>query len=395
MRFTLRRGATPAPVQSQITTDDCDCSSGTIEVNDLTLVVQRRPRRPDHRWRHHCCRQARARLARQHCHGGCDRGTRWISKRTAAVTGGDINVTDRVEGHAQGAIVLGNITAGPGLPEGDNDFSVGIASKTSITVGDITAAGDVGFATLGDLTTGNISAGDLILAMVGGDMSFGSLTTASDGRVYLADASMFVTRRRRSATVRSAISIRRSSSPSPPSRPADRSRSTGAVTTGRFQAAAGTDLSINDVPTRRIRSNCLPAGCQFLRHRAAPRTSPSPRATSISRKARRLGVWGLPTTSPSTRSATGDRFSSAIVGDTVPEGAYHFDEHGDIAATNIVLNAVGELRMLGADFVIGDVHIDGTRRRRRGSQPCDRSTPTARSSSRARSISLTPGSATA
>ena len=41
----------------------------------VTWSPVRRSRSPHHRWRHHRCRQARALLRWQHCHGGCDRGT--------------------------------------------------------------------------------------------------------------------------------------------------------------------------------------------------------------------------------------------------------------------------------------------------------------------------------
>ena len=61
------------------------------------------------------------------------------------VTGGDIHAATRAEGDAQGAVVLGDITVGPGLPPA-GDFSVGIASGTSISVGNVQGADRVGFA---------------------------------------------------------------------------------------------------------------------------------------------------------------------------------------------------------------------------------------------------------
>jgi filamentous hemagglutinin family protein len=107
-----------------------------------------------------------------------------------SVTGGDIHVTTTAEGNADGAIVLGNIVAGPNVPVGTG-FSVGFSSGTSITVGNVTGAGHVGFATLGNLTTGNLTAGDLVMLLVGHDISTGAITTAGNGRVYIGDASMF------------------------------------------------------------------------------------------------------------------------------------------------------------------------------------------------------------
>ena len=79
----------------------------------------------------------------------------------------------------------GNITVtGPELVD---DFSVGIGSATSITVGNVSGTDRVGFATLGDLITGNITAGSLFLALVSGDVTVGSVTTAPSGQVYMAD----------------------------------------------------------------------------------------------------------------------------------------------------------------------------------------------------------------
>ena len=122
-------------------------------------------------------------------------------------------------------------------------FRSRLRSKTSITVGDVTAPGDVGFVSLGTLTTGDIVAGDLLIAMASGDMSFGSVTTNADGRVYLADSSMYFTGGGGGdgdfdPNIVLALT------------PVESSGSitfNGAVTTGRLQAAAGTTLSAGDI----------------------------------------------------------------------------------------------------------------------------------------------------
>ena len=146
--FSLRAWGDTDTGSVEITTDDCDCSSGTIEVNNLTLESSADLDVPtiggDIIVADKLELNSRGSIAMADVTAG-----RLDFEADGSVTGGDINVTDRVEGHAEGTIVLGNITAGPGLPEGDTDFSVGITSKTSITVGDVTAAGNVGFATLG------------------------------------------------------------------------------------------------------------------------------------------------------------------------------------------------------------------------------------------------------
>ena len=108
-----------------------------------------------------------------------------------AVTGGNINARNSALGDAVGAILLGNVTTTQASPI--DDFSVGFASATSITVGNVIGVDEVGFATVGNLVTGNITAGNLFMALVGGNITTGSITTAANGRVYLADDSMFIT----------------------------------------------------------------------------------------------------------------------------------------------------------------------------------------------------------
>ncbi|HET6535021.1 MAG TPA: hypothetical protein VFG41_02455, partial [Sphingomicrobium sp.] len=108
----------------------------------------------------------------------------------AAVNGGNIIADTRASGDAEGAIKLGDINVGPNIPQ-NGDFSVSFSSGTSIQVGNVSGADKVGFATPGTFTAGNISGGSLILALVTGDIHVGSLTTNSNGQVYMADYSMF------------------------------------------------------------------------------------------------------------------------------------------------------------------------------------------------------------
>ncbi|MFL6764645.1 MAG: beta strand repeat-containing protein, partial [Sphingomicrobium sp.] len=160
-----------------------------------------------------------------------------------AVTGGNVNAATRAEGDAQGAVVLGNITVGPNLP-GNDDFSVGFSSGTSITVGNVSGPGNVGFATLGNLSTGNLTAGNLVMTLVGGNTTTGSITTAADGRVYMADASMFLTGgggSNNGDNFDPNIVLALAPVPTHGSTTIN-----GPVTTGRLQAAAGTDLSIGN-----------------------------------------------------------------------------------------------------------------------------------------------------
>ena len=111
-----------------------------------------------------------------------------------AVSGGNIVASEEVTGEADGSVTLGNISAGIGNPGyfPEDGFSVGIAATGPITTGDVEGAHAVGFATLASLTTGDLSAGEGVMALVGGDMNLGSITTAPDGQVYFANASMFL-----------------------------------------------------------------------------------------------------------------------------------------------------------------------------------------------------------
>ncbi|MDV3258316.1 MAG: hypothetical protein LOX97_11185, partial [Sphingomonas sp.] len=141
--------------------------------------------------------------------GGLNASTIWIESETGdisfgdvtadlfdfetagAVTGGNIIASSSVTGEAEGAIALGDISVGPDLPPA-GEFSVGLASATSISVGDVSGVDQVGFATFGDLVTGDVLAGNLIMALVGGDIVTGSLETGPGGQVFMADSQMYI-----------------------------------------------------------------------------------------------------------------------------------------------------------------------------------------------------------
>jgi hypothetical protein len=159
------------------------------------------------------------------------------------VGGGAIVVNTRMNGQADGAVTLGNITAGPGLPP-TTDFSVSVGSLVGITVGNVQAADRVGFVTPGNLTTGNIQAGSLLMTLVHGNVRTGSVTTAANGRVYIADSGMF-------ATGGGILGANTNGNFDPsivlalaPVATGGSVFLTGPVSTGQFQAAAGTNLGV-------------------------------------------------------------------------------------------------------------------------------------------------------
>lgn len=151
-----------------------------------------------------------------------------------SVNGGNIDAITHADGHADGAIVLENITVTG--PPSEDDFSVGLTSLTSIDVGNVNGFGNVGFATLGDLNTGNLTAGNLVMTLVSGDIDTGSITTPGNGRVYMADSSMFETG---GGDEDFDASIVLALAPVATGGSIDIS---GPVITGQFQAAAGDDL---------------------------------------------------------------------------------------------------------------------------------------------------------
>jgi filamentous hemagglutinin family protein len=266
-----------------------------------------------------------------------------------SVTGGNINVTTRANGDAEGAIALGNITAGPDLPSG-NDFSVGMSSATSISVGNVTGSGHVGFATLGDLTTGNLGASDLVMLLVGGDIHTGSIATTPTGRVYLADASMFLTGGG-GGDGNFDPNIVLALAPVPTGGSITIG---GPVTSGRMQAAAGGNLTIGDVTA--ATDVTLSAGglASFNGTLRSPTITVTSSDIDIALGAS-LGATGI--TNLLTLNALSNGLPIILGNGPAAPGQYHLGgEAGDIRATSVVLNAQGS----APDIQVFDANIDGS-----------------------------------
>ena len=272
-----------------------------------------------------------------------------------AVTGGNINVADPRRWRAQGAIVLGDITAGPNLPPA-NDFSVVISSETSITVGNVSGPAGVGFATLGNLTTGDISGGDVVLALVGGDITTGSITTAANGRVYMADASMFITGGGGGSgdfDPNIVLAL-------PPVPTGGAITINGPITTGRMQAAAGTTLTLGDVTASQSAELSAGGLADFQGMVSSPDITVTSGDINVGLGAS-LGVSGV--TNLLTLNAVSDGVP-VIIGDTgaaPAPGQYQLDaEQGDIRADAIVINAFDANGGAAPDVLVGDVMIEGS-----------------------------------
>ena len=270
---------------------------------------------------------------------------------TGAVTGGNITATDRIDGNSNGAVVLGNLTAGPGLPTGDGkDFSVAVTSGTSIQVGDVAAAGNVGFATPGGLAAGNITSGDVFLAMIGGDLATGSITTPATGRVYVGDASMFAAAGGPDNFDPSAVLAL------DPVATGGGIAIGGPVSTGTMQASAGGAISVANVTA--ASSVDLTSGglATFNGTVSAPNITVTSSDVDIVAGAS-LGIHGV--TSLITLNAVSDQ--PVLVGAlTGSDGQYVLDEQGDIATDALVLNAVSQGGGTAPDIQIGTVTIDGS-----------------------------------
>ncbi|MEO7654511.1 MAG: hypothetical protein ABIS23_02365, partial [Sphingomicrobium sp.] len=271
-----------------------------------------------------------------------------------SVTGGNINASTSASGHAEGALVLDDITVGPGLAI--DDFSVGFSSATSIAVGNVSGAGKVGFVTPGTFTSGNLTAGDLLILMVSGDITTGSITTAADGRVYLADSSMFATGgggNCEACDFDPAIVLALA-----PVATGGSITINGAVTTGTVQAAAGTTLSVGDI-TATDSVDLLAGGlASFYGTVSAPTITVTSSDIYVDFDAS-LGVFGI--TDLLTLNAVN---SNGVYFGTqqteLPFGVYSLDEGGDIEAANFVINAMAEPEGATPNVYLGDLSFSGT-----------------------------------
>jgi len=268
-----------------------------------------------------------------------------------SVSGGNIFVSTHIGGDAEGAIHLGDITVAPVVQgqEGSGDFSVGIASATSIDVGDVSSPGSVGFATLGDLTTGDVNAGDVFLALVGGDMLTGGIATASSGRVYIGNASMFLAAGGPDDFDPSVVLAAN------PVATGGSITVEGPITTGLLQAAAGTGLNLGDVAAQssvNLRAGTL---ASFAGTVSAPTITVTSDDIQIANGAS-LGVAGV--THLITLNATNDEIVIGE-GDGGSDG-YYLNEDGDISSDALVFNAIGNGEGAAPDINIFDVVVEGS-----------------------------------
>jgi filamentous hemagglutinin family protein len=100
---------------------------------------------------------------------------------------------NRIEVEAGGSAVIASASAGRVNPSTDStaDYLVGIRSGTGVSIGDVTAKGNVGLlATTGNVSAGNVTADQSLVVLSANNVTLGNVTTSGDG-VYLANASMY------------------------------------------------------------------------------------------------------------------------------------------------------------------------------------------------------------
>lgn len=266
-----------------------------------------------------------------------------------SVAGGNLTSGLEIKGDAGGAISFGALSAGLVNPQGpaEKGFSVGISSGTSISVGNVAGAEGIGFATLGSLTTGNLNAGTDVLAMAGGNMSFGAITTGASGRTYLADSSMFIAAGGPDnfdpALVFAATPVASAGSIT----------INGPVSTGRFQAAAGTNLSAGAISAQTIDASA--GGTATVSGLWA---APSVLLTSNDIDVTASGGIDAGNSGEVTLQST--NATQALIGDGLSGTGYALSnaEFGRISSGALYIQSAGNA-LAAQDMLIGDLSITG------------------------------------
>ena len=171
-------------------------------------------------------------------------------------------------------------------------------------------------------------------------MTLGSITTASDGQVYLADASMFTLGGGGCDDCNFDPNIVLALDPTATS---GSITVNGAVTTGRMQAAAGSDLSVNDIFASKSVELSARGLADFEGTVSAPTITVTSGDLNVGEGAT-LGVFR--NHQPADFNAVNDGLP-ILIGDTTnfsppAPGQYNLgNEPGDIQATSLVVNAIG------------------------------------------------------
>ena len=211
--------------------------------------------------------------------------------------------------------------------------------------------GAVGFATYGPLTTGNIGAGDLFMALVGGDVSLGSVDTASNGNVYIGDVSMFEANGGFDNFDVNAVLAQ------DPIATGGSITINGPVTTGMMQAAAGTTLTLGAVDASQSVDVSAGGLADFEGTVSAPTITVTSSDINVAAGAS-LGVYGI--TDLLTLNAVSDQPIILGSGAETAAGQYVLNEAGDIQSANVVINALGIDGGAAPDIEIYNATIDGS-----------------------------------
>ncbi len=280
--------------------------------------------------------------------GNADAATEFDFDVGGNVTGGNIVAGVEIGGEgAGGSVTLGNLTAGFGQGVPEDTFSIGFTAGGSITVGDVNGANRVGFATLGDLTTGSIQSGWDFMALVAGDISTGSITTGEGDRVYMANASMFL-----DATNGGELDF----DPDivlalDPVATGGSITIGGPVSTGLFQAAAGTNLTTGSINADTIEASA--GGTATLNGLWSAQD-----VTLASNDIDITGTGGISGSGLVTLIST--NATQALIGDGLTGTGYALSnaEFGRIEGGSVFILARGDASA-AIDMLIGDLTVTG------------------------------------
>ena len=254
----------------------------------------------------------------------------WIDFESgAAVNGGNLVAAYEISGDADGAILLGNLTSSG---SSDDGFSVGIGSGTSVTVGNVSGTDSVGFATPGAITTGTLDSGADVLIMASGNMNLGAISAGSDGRIYLADSSMFIDAGGGGEDDSFDPELVFAAVPVPT---AGSITVNGAISGGSLQAAAGVDFTSGTIDV---------AGLLYVEAGEDIATGNVQSGLSIDLTAGDLNV---------------DSAGSILIGDVSSDGSIHFSAAGSVHGGDFT--ADGDIGVTtGAGIILDDVTSGGS-----------------------------------
>jgi hypothetical protein len=185
------------------------------------------------------------------------------------------------------------------------------------------------------------------MALIGGDMSFGAIGTSTEGRIYLADVSMFLENGGPDEFDPLPVLA------APPVPTGGSITIAGPVTTGLFQAAAGTNLTTGSIDAQQVEASA--GGTATINGVwSAPVVSLTSNDIDIG------ADGGIDAGSSGNVLLVSTNATQALIGDGLTGTGYALGnaEFGRISSGSLVIAARGDASA-AADMLIGDLDITG------------------------------------